>query len=74
MVERAADSLGIIVAEFPAGVTPIVTISSRIDMFMIDGAKTGRIVNVKKAQFLSPWEMRNVVEKIAAAGGAAETL
>ena len=31
-------------------------------------AKTGRIVNVKKAQFLSPWEMSNVVEKIAASG------
>jgi 2-dehydro-3-deoxyphosphooctonate aldolase (KDO 8-P synthase) len=31
-------------------------------------AKTGRIVNVKKAQFLSPWDMSNVVEKIAAAG------
>jgi 2-dehydro-3-deoxyphosphooctonate aldolase (KDO 8-P synthase) len=31
-------------------------------------AKTGRIVNVKKAQFLSPWDMTNVVEKIAAHG------
>ena len=31
-------------------------------------AKTGRIVNVKKAQFLSPWDMGNVAEKIAAAG------
>src|SRR5256714_7969688 len=30
LVERAADSLGIIAAEFPAGVTPIVTITSRI--------------------------------------------
>jgi 2-dehydro-3-deoxyphosphooctonate aldolase (KDO 8-P synthase) len=31
-------------------------------------AKTGRIVNVKKAQFLSPWDMTNVAEKIAQAG------
>jgi 2-dehydro-3-deoxyphosphooctonate aldolase (KDO 8-P synthase) len=31
-------------------------------------ARTGRIVNVKKAQFLSPWDMTNVAEKIAAAG------
>ena len=31
-------------------------------------AKTRRIVNVKKAQFLSPWDMSNVVEKIAAVG------
>jgi 2-dehydro-3-deoxyphosphooctonate aldolase (KDO 8-P synthase) len=31
-------------------------------------AKTGRIVNIKKGQFLSPWDMTNVVEKIAASG------
>jgi 2-dehydro-3-deoxyphosphooctonate aldolase (KDO 8-P synthase) len=31
-------------------------------------AKTSRIINVKKAQFLSPWDMSNVVEKLAAAG------
>ena len=31
-------------------------------------AKTNRIVNVKKAQFLSPWDMKNVVDKLAASG------
>ncbi len=31
-------------------------------------AKSGRIVNVKKGQFLSPWDMNNVIEKIEAAG------
>lgn len=31
-------------------------------------AKTNRIVNVKKAQFLSPWDMKNVIEKLAATG------
>jgi 2-dehydro-3-deoxyphosphooctonate aldolase (KDO 8-P synthase) len=35
---------------------------------LLAAAKTGRIVNVKKAQFLSPWEMGNVAEKIAATG------
>src|SRR5215475_4775229 len=35
---------------------------------LIVAAKTSRIVNVKKAQFLSPWDMGNVAEKIAAAG------
>ncbi|HEX8871482.1 MAG TPA: 3-deoxy-8-phosphooctulonate synthase [Candidatus Acidoferrum sp.] len=35
---------------------------------LIAAAKTGRIVNVKKPQFLSPWDMSNVVEKIASAG------
>lgn len=31
-------------------------------------ARTGRIVNVKKGQFLAPWDMRNVVEKLQVAG------
>ena len=31
-------------------------------------AKTGRAVNVKKGQFLAPWDMANVVEKITGAG------
>src|SRR5579863_4620909 len=35
---------------------------------LLAAAKTGRIVNVKKPQFLSPWDMANVVEKIASAG------
>jgi 2-dehydro-3-deoxyphosphooctonate aldolase (KDO 8-P synthase) len=28
-----------------------------------------RCVNVKKGQFLAPWDMRNVIDKITAAGG-----
>jgi 2-dehydro-3-deoxyphosphooctonate aldolase (KDO 8-P synthase) len=35
---------------------------------LIAAAKTGRTINVKKGQFLAPWDMRNVVEKITAAG------
>jgi 2-dehydro-3-deoxyphosphooctonate aldolase (KDO 8-P synthase) len=35
---------------------------------LVAAAKTGRIVNVKKAQFLSPWDMGNVTEKIASCG------
>jgi 2-dehydro-3-deoxyphosphooctonate aldolase (KDO 8-P synthase) len=31
-------------------------------------AATGRVVNVKKGQFLAPWDMANVVAKITAAG------
>ena len=33
-------------------------------------AKTGRVVKVKKGQFLAPWDMKNVVAKITAAGGS----
>ena len=31
-------------------------------------AQTGKIVNVKKGQFLSPWEMENIVKKILSTG------
>jgi 2-dehydro-3-deoxyphosphooctonate aldolase (KDO 8-P synthase) len=32
-------------------------------------ARTGKCVNVKKGQFLAPWDMRNVIDKITAVGG-----
>jgi 2-dehydro-3-deoxyphosphooctonate aldolase (KDO 8-P synthase) len=35
---------------------------------LIAAAKTGRTVNVKKGQFLAPWDMQNVVAKIIGAG------
>jgi 2-dehydro-3-deoxyphosphooctonate aldolase (KDO 8-P synthase) len=35
---------------------------------LIAAAKTGRVVNVKKGQFLAPWDMRNVIAKITGAG------
>ena len=41
---------------------------SRQTDLLVAAAKTGRVVNVKKGQFLSPWDMSNVVEKIASTG------
>ncbi len=35
---------------------------------LIAAAKTGRVINVKKGQFLAPWDMKHVVEKITGAG------
>jgi 2-dehydro-3-deoxyphosphooctonate aldolase (KDO 8-P synthase) len=35
---------------------------------IVAAARTGRIVNVKKGQFLAPWEMKNVVTKAREAG------
>jgi 2-dehydro-3-deoxyphosphooctonate aldolase (KDO 8-P synthase) len=35
---------------------------------LIAAAATGRAVNVKKGQFLAPWDMANVVAKVTAAG------
>ena len=35
---------------------------------LVAAARTGKAVNVKKGQFLAPWDMRHVVAKVAAAG------
>ena len=37
---------------------------------LLAAAATGKIVNVKKGQFLAPWDMANVVAKITSAGNA----
>lgn len=41
---------------------------SRQTDLLIAAAKTGKVVNVKKGQFLAPWDMQNVVAKITSAG------
>ena len=35
---------------------------------LVAAAKTGKAVNVKKGQFLAPWDMRNVAKKVADTG------
>jgi 2-dehydro-3-deoxyphosphooctonate aldolase (KDO 8-P synthase) len=35
---------------------------------LVAAARTGKIINVKKAQFLAPWDMRHVVNKIEESG------
>ena len=35
---------------------------------LIAAAETGRVINVKKGQFLAPWDMKNVIAKITSAG------
>lgn len=35
---------------------------------LVAAARTGRRINIKKAQFLAPWDMRNVVHKLEEAG------
>src|SRR6201992_1289063 len=37
---------------------------------LLAAAATGKVVNVKKGQFLAPWDMANVVSKIIGAGNA----
>ncbi|MGE0501527.1 MAG: 3-deoxy-8-phosphooctulonate synthase [Rhizobiaceae bacterium] len=42
-------------------------LSRQTDLLLAAG-RTGKVVNVKKGQFLAPWDMRNVVAKVASTG------
>jgi 2-dehydro-3-deoxyphosphooctonate aldolase (KDO 8-P synthase) len=57
--ERAAQAADVL--QIPA------FLSRQTDLLMA-AAKTGRVVNVKKGQFMAPWDMQNVVAKILNAG------
>lgn len=37
---------------------------------LVAAAKTGRVVKIKKGQFLAPWDMKNVVAKVTEAGNS----
>jgi 2-dehydro-3-deoxyphosphooctonate aldolase (KDO 8-P synthase) len=37
---------------------------------LIAAAKTGRVVNIKKGQFLAPWDMKNVAAKVTGSGNS----
>ena len=58
-------------AEYVAEVADIVQIPAflcRQTDLLTAAAKTGKIINVKKGQFLSPWDMKNVIEKLTSSG------
>lgn len=58
-------------AEKAAEVADIIQIPAflcRQTDLLVAAAKTGKIINVKKAQFLAPWDMSNVVKKLEGAG------
>ncbi|MBZ9740502.1 MULTISPECIES: 3-deoxy-8-phosphooctulonate synthase [unclassified Mesorhizobium] len=44
-------------------------LSRQTDM-LVAAARTGKVINVKKGQFLAPWDMKNVVAKITGSGNA----
>ena len=61
-------------AEQCAKVAPVVDVLQipaflcRQTDLLVAAAKTGKAINVKKGQFLAPWDMQKVVEKITEAG------
>ncbi|MBO5729453.1 MAG: 3-deoxy-8-phosphooctulonate synthase, partial [Paludibacteraceae bacterium] len=56
-----------IVAEV-ADVLQIPAFLCRQTDLLVAAAETGRAINVKKGQFLAPWDMRNVVDKLRSTG------
>lgn len=58
-VEPAAEILDVI--QIPA------LLSRQTDLIM-KAAKTGKPINLKKGQFLAPWDIKNVIEKITSTG------
>ncbi len=58
-------------AELVAEVVDVVQIPAflcRQTDLLVQAAKTGKVVNVKKGQFMAPWDMENVVEKLKVSG------
>lgn len=58
-------------AEIVAEVADLIQIPAflcRQTDLLLAAAKTGRVINVKKAQFLAPWDMVNVTRKLEASG------
>lgn len=51
-----------------ADILQIPAFLSRQTDLLLAAAETGRAVNIKKGQFLAPWDVKNIVEKVAASG------
>ena len=79
-LEQVRKQLGVPVLTDVHEDTPLQEVASVVDVlqtpaflcrqtnFIVNVAKQGRPVNIKKGQFLSPWEMRNVVDKARSTG------
>lgn len=52
-----------------ADVLQIPAFLSRQTDLLVAAAKTGKVVNVKKGQFMAPWDMRGAIDKIEKAKG-----
>ncbi len=81
ILEAVRDRIGVPVLTDVHEDTPLEEVAAVVDVlqtpaflcrqtnFIQNVVRQGRPVNLKKGQFLSPWEMRNVVEKARDAGG-----
>lgn len=82
ILEKVKTELGLPVLTDVHEDTPLDEVASVVDVlqtpaflcrqtnFIQNVARTGRPVNIKKGQFLAPWDMNNVVDKAKATGNA----
>ncbi len=80
VLERVRKDVGVPVLTDVHEDTPVAEVAAVVDVlqtpaflcrqtnFILSVASQGKPVNIKKGQFLSPWEMRNVVEKARSTG------
>ncbi|MGH8482753.1 MAG: 3-deoxy-8-phosphooctulonate synthase, partial [Nevskiaceae bacterium] len=80
ILEKVKQQIGVPVLTDVHEDTPINEVAAVVDViqtpaflcrqtnFIRNAAQQGKPLNIKKGQFLSPWEMRNVVEKAKSAG------
>ncbi len=80
ILERVKNDVGVPVLTDVHEDTPLNEVASVVDVlqtpaflcrqtnFIQNVAKTGKPVNIKKGQFLAPWDMQNVVDKAKATG------
>jgi 2-dehydro-3-deoxyphosphooctonate aldolase (KDO 8-P synthase) len=81
-LQRVKDEIGVPVLTDVHEDTPLAEVAAVADVlqtpaflcrqtnFIVAAASQGRPVNIKKGQFLSPWEMRNVVDKARSTGNS----
>jgi 2-dehydro-3-deoxyphosphooctonate aldolase (KDO 8-P synthase) len=79
-LQRVKDQIGVPVLTDVHEDTPLAEVAAVVDVlqtpaflcrqtnFIVAAASQGRPVNIKKGQFLSPWEMQNVVDKARSTG------
>ncbi len=80
ILQKVKDTIGVPVLTDVHEDTPLEEVASVVDVlqtpaflcrqtnFIQNVARQGRPVNIKKGQFLAPWDMKNVVEKVLEAG------
>ena len=80
ILQKAREQIGVPVLTDVHEDTPLAEVAAVVDVlqtpaflcrqtnFIIEAASQGKPVNIKKGQFLSPWEMQNVVAKARSTG------